>query len=202
MLFDSLNSLRCTWTCCSEYQFITSASWTSLHQCSQHYSGDVSATSRTSNQLHCGIKWLLLTPISSVFDRRMTVYSIGSRSTTDTVRWCAHNSPVYLLLTQSGALHLSEVAAILASAWVRVYTHLTTTGDGLLPGEFSEEFHNVVMRVWNVNNHQTTWGVLNVTILALKDFLNVKKGMGAVVFKIFDGNIQVGQGQIYYATSG
>lgn len=109
---------------------------------------------------------------------------------------------MYLLLTHSGAIHISEIAAILASAWVRVYTRLATAGDGLLPGEFSDQFNNVVMRVWNANNHQMTWGVLNVAILALKDFLIVNKGLGAVAFKIFDGNNQVGQGQIYYVTPG
>lgn len=98
---------------------------------------------------------------------------------------------------------MPQTAAILASAWVSVHTHLATAGDGLLPGgEFFVQFNNVAMHVWNVNNHQTTWGVLNVAILALKDFLSVKKGIGAVIFKIFDGNNQVGQGQIYYTTSG
>ena len=75
-------------------------------------------------------------------------------------------------------------------------------GDGLLPGEFLEQFNHVALRVWNANNHQTSWGVLNAVLLALNDFLLVRKGMGAVVFRIFDGNNQVGQGQIYYATLG
>lgn len=110
---------------------------------------------------------------------------------------------MYLLLTQSGAIDMPQIAAILASAWVSVHTHLATAGDGLLPGgQFFVQFNNVAMHVWNVNNHQTTWGVLNVAILALKDLLSVKKGVGAVIFKIFDGNNQVGQGQIYYTTSG
>ncbi|KAA6408751.1 MAG: hypothetical protein FRX48_07094 [Lasallia pustulata] len=136
----------------------------------------------------------------SSFDRRISVCPyIGSRSATDTVRWDARNSHVYLLLTQSGAIRTDEVAAVLASAWDKVNTHLTTIGDGLLPGEFFEQFQAVALRVWNANNHQTTWEVLKVAILALEDFLDVKRGIGAVVFRIFDGNNQVGQGQIYYA---
>lgn len=106
---------------------------------------------------------------------------------------------MYLLLTQSGAIRTDEVAAVLASAWDKVNTHLATIGDGLLPGEFFEQFQAVALRVWNANNHQTTWEVLKVAILALEDFLSVKRGIGAVVFRIFDGNNQVGQGQIYYA---
>lgn len=201
-LSDSSMSLRCSWTGCSNHQFITSASSSSLHQRSQHYSGDVSATSRISTAAYGGIRCPLLTQNSSLFDRRIIVSSyIESRSATDTVRWCAHNSQVYLLLTQSGAIEMPQIAAILASAWVSVHTHLAAAGDGPLPGgEFFVQFNNLGMRVWNVNNHQTTWGVLNVAILALKDLLSVKKGLGAVIFKIFDGNNEVGQGQIYYTT--
>ena len=142
----------------------------------------------------------LLTSDRSSFDRRISDSPyVGFRSATDIVRWDARNSHVYLILTQSGAIQSHEVAAVLASAWDKVNTHLATIGDGLLPGEFFEQFQAVALRVWNANNHQTTWGVLNVAILALEDFLNVKRGLGAVVFKIFDGNNWVGQGQIYYS---
>lgn len=89
--------------------------------------------------------------------------------------------------------------AVLGSAWHTTSAHLATVGDGLLPGEFFVQFHHVALRVWNANNHQTTWGVLNEAVASLIDFLTVKQGMGAVVFKIFDGNNQVGQGRIFYA---
>lgn len=118
------------------------------------------------------------------------------------MRWCAQNSQVYVLITQSGAIYTEEIAAVLASALRKINTQLWTVGDGLLPGEFYEQLNRVALRVWNANNHQTTWGVLDTALSTLNDFLTVRQGMGAVVFKIFDGNNQVGLGRIYYVTSG
>ena len=51
------------------------------------------------------------------------------------------------------------------------------------------------LRVRNVNNHQTTYGVLGAAMLALEDYMD-RFGYCAGTFSIFDGTNHVGDGTI------
>ena len=86
----------------------------------------------------------------------------------------------------SGALHFLSL---------RLEDH----SDGLLPGG---RFHwaddsGLELAVWNANNHQTTYGVLQAAVSALSDCMSSRGAWGTVRFWIFDGGREVGGGEIY-----
>lgn len=54
----------------------------------------------------------------------------------------------------------------------------------------------MVLSIRNANNHQMTWPILSSAIWAVVDYMYKKDNFGTVVFDIFDGGNQVGQGSI------
>lgn len=86
---------------------------------------------------------------------------------------------------------------MLTEAYEVVSRHIEQVGDEkLLGGVFNFELkQSALLSIWNANNHQTTWGVLRASILALADYLE-RHGYSEVLFNIYDGNNQVGAGQI------
>lgn len=113
------------------------------------------------------------------------------------VRWCCPNSSTYLLLIVTRGLGRAETYPTLVEAFKTVSEHILNVGDGtLLRGAFNYEMkEGALISIWNANNHQTSWGVLRATILALADYLE-KTGYGEVIFNIYDGVNQVGAGQL------
>lgn len=115
------------------------------------------------------------------------------------MRWCSHNSATYIVLSAGRALTRAITYPTLAEAYEIVEDHIAKVGDGtLLSGAFSFELQQcALISVWNANNHQTTWGVLRKSIVALADYLEVS-GYTEVTFNIYDGKNQVGSGRLGY----
>lgn len=96
------------------------------------------------------------------------------------------------ILTKSELLPILRLSARSANSW-------TTGYDGLLPGGlFRTESNNMILSIRNANNHQMTWHLLSSAILAVVDYMYSKNKFGTVVFDIFDGGNQVGQGSISF----
>lgn len=73
----------------------------------------------------------------------------------------------------------------------------TTDSEILLPGGiFRARSGPLTLTVRNANNHQLTWAVVVTAIWAVTDYMVQKDQFGTVVFDIFDGANQVGQGSI------
>lgn len=90
---------------------------------------------------------------------------------------------------------------LLVDAFTRVQTRIEQSGDGLVrsnngAGLWQLTRNGIVLSIANANNHQTTWGVLGEAILAIGDYMNQNRSFGTIVFYIFDGSRQVGQGSI------
>ena len=86
---------------------------------------------------------------------------------------------------------------LLSAASETIQTNQQQQGLGLVPGgQFIQQGTNVVLKMWNANNHQLTWGVVGVVVMGLLDWIAPTSDAPAIVFKIFDGANQVGQGQI------
>ena len=86
----------------------------------------------------------------------------------------------------------------LAEAYLIVEEHIQNLGDGVMTaGVFNNWLSDEGLRVTvaNANNHQVTWGVLESAFEALGDYME-QYGYGSVIFGIFDGTNQVGQGSI------
>ena len=89
------------------------------------------------------------------------------------------------------------MASLLAAALNTVQARMAQLGNGLVPGgQFEQQGVGVALRMWNANNHQLTWGVMMLVITGLAQYTaNLSSGV-AIVFKIFDGANQVGEGQL------
>ena len=65
-------------------------------------------------------------------------------------------------------------------------------------GEWSYEDGGVEVYFENTNNHQQTWGVVGAALIALEQYFQMTQAAGAqpgaIIFDVFDGANQVGNG--------
>lgn len=54
----------------------------------------------------------------------------------------------------------------------------------------------MVLKVWNSNNHQITWGVLGNALWGLREYMQEKDVWGSAVFQVWDGSNWVGSGMV------
>ena len=89
------------------------------------------------------------------------------------------------------------MGSLLTDALDTVQARISQLGNGLIPGgQFEQQGFGVALRMWNANNHQLTWGVMMLVITGLVEYTaNMPSGV-AIVFKIWDGANQVGEGQL------
>lgn len=137
-----------------------------------------------------------------VLDRRIgPIRRFSPRSTSHLVFWCAPGSQTYVTLTMVSMLDRNNVWPLLVDAFTRVQTRIQQSGDGLVlsnngAGLWQVTRNGIVLSIANANNHQTTWGVLGAAIFAIGDYMNENRFFGRIIFNIFDGTHQVGQGSI------
>lgn len=108
-------------------------------------------------------------------------------------------SPVVIKMTFSMWTRRLPIEAVLVDAYNHVTVVQMQQGMGLVPGgQFERDGLNVALRMWNANNHQLTWRVVGLVVSGLLDFINKQEGTMAplLVMQIFDGDHQVGEGQI------
>lgn len=93
------------------------------------------------------------------------------------------------------------LASLLEEVGRAVVGHIESVADGpILTGDFSYlkpqwGGATMAMHVWNVNNHQVTYGVLGAAVRTLTDFFG-STGWGAATFQIWDGVNEVGMGVV------
>ena len=80
--------------------------------------------------------------------------------------------------------------------------HIQRLGDGTIQTLANGRIYHLhgaydlALTVFNTNNHQTTWGVLAASILALVDYMAGHGTFCAAAFTIHDGENEVGTGSI------
>ncbi|KAA6408956.1 MAG: hypothetical protein FRX48_07300 [Lasallia pustulata] len=110
----------------------------------------------------------------------------------------APNSHTYIILTLRSAFEGTAIRDLLTLAMHTINLQLDLHGDGLLTGgTFDRQSYptGLVLRAWNDNNHQTTWGVLGAAVTALLEGMG-RDGWGWGTFGIYDGENWVGSGVI------
>ncbi|MCJ1302598.1 hypothetical protein MMC08_005402 [Hypocenomyce scalaris] len=134
--------------------------------------------------------------LAGPFDRR-NLPSHSSRAESDTVTYHVRTTSIALKITLSQLGNWTPIMNLLSAASETIQTNQQQQGLGLVPGgQFIQQGTNVVLKMWNANNHQLTWGVVGVVVMGLLDWIAPTSDAPAIVFKIFDGANQVGQGQI------
>ena len=102
------------------------------------------------------------------------------------------------MLTLQATFEGTAVRDLLTLAMHSILLHLDLYGDGVIAGgAFDRESHTtgMVLRAWNENNHQTTWGVLGAAVTALLDGM-ARDGWAYGAFQVHDGDNWVGSGVI------
>ena len=56
----------------------------------------------------------------------------------------------------------------------------------------------MILSIHNADNHQMTWRTLASALWAVTDYMVKENNFGTMVFDIFDGANQVGQGSISF----
>lgn len=88
------------------------------------------------------------------------------------------------------------LALLFANAIADIRQHIYIMGDSLVQGGsfsfFGED--NMVLRIHDTNNHQTTYGVLGAAVMALWNFMTTQNQFRAGNFQVYDGPNMVGQG--------
>ena len=116
----------------------------------------------------------------------------------DNVLWCCPGTQTYITLALTHIIPPGPLWTALYGAYQSVYDHVHDLGDGLLAdGAFTWAIGpQVVLSVWNADNHQTTWGVLGSALYAIADYFHTYGIFAAGTFDIYDGPNQVGSGSI------
>ncbi len=116
--------------------------------------------------------------------------------------WCAAESATYIVVSLAYSLPGAGLPHLLEEVSHAIIAHITDAHqDGPIPtGQFSYMIPQrggatVAMHVWNMNNHQVTWGVLNKALEALADYFKCTE-WGAATFGIWDGVNEVGMGVV------
>ncbi|MCJ1297451.1 hypothetical protein MMC08_000237 [Hypocenomyce scalaris] len=117
------------------------------------------------------------------------------------VTWCAPSSATYIIVSAAYSLPGAGLAGLLEAVSMSITSQLQGPGDTVIPtGQFSylvpqSAGVSTAMHVWNINNHQTTWGVLGAAIEALNDYFKCTQ-WAAATFYIWDGLNEVGMGVV------
>ena len=122
---------------------------------------------------------------------------LSPRRSTNTVLVCAQNSRTYIILTMAHEIVGGTIQNLIAEASNNIANNIDFSGDGPISnGQFNwlgdDEVH---LEVWNTNNHQATWGVVNAALSALADYMS-SHFYGAAFFTNKDGANEVGEGVI------
>lgn len=104
----------------------------------------------------------------------------------------------YIMLQMTGLVVDASFKNFIYSAFLYLEAYVTRfdEGDLIRGGHFdwlSPPSHS--LDVWNANNHQVTYGMLQMTIAAIYDYMGVH-GFETATFAMFDGANQVGIGNI------
>lgn len=124
---------------------------------------------------------------------------MSSDTGTSTQTWCDPKSATYLIVSTAYSLPGGTLTSLLEEVTHALTAHLASAADGpILHGEFSylkQQWGGATaaMHVWNVNNHQVTYGVLEAAVRTLQDFFDTT-AWGAATFQIWDGVNEVGMG--------
>lgn len=87
--------------------------------------------------------------------------------------------------------------ALVNSAYITVFDHLLSAGDGLLPsGSWIFSTPMLSLSIMDANNHQVTWGVLASTLWGIKEFMTATNVYACANIWIFDGINLVGIAKI------
>lgn len=92
----------------------------------------------------------------------------------------------------------NAVVTLLDKAYIVASNHIQDEGDSVIASGMFEMVgeNGLLLRVWNSNNHQTTYGVLSAACTALVQYMTTIAVFGKVTFHIYDGMREVGKGQI------
>lgn len=95
------------------------------------------------------------------------------------------------------SLRSIAVADLLIDAERFLRHYIMTVGDGnVAAGQFDWPGNErLILRAWNVNNHQLTYGVLAAGLQALQVW-TWSEGWGTFKFNVYDGINQVGEGTL------
>ena len=119
--------------------------------------------------------------------------------------WCAPHCKTYLKVTYISAIYgisWNVVTDLLGGAEDEARKHLRANGDGVISGgTFTFQLSGLEVFIHDSNNHQVTWGVLDSSLRALKEYfdeLQLKDGAypGSVTFVVHDGKNEVATGAI------
>ena len=71
-------------------------------------------------------------------------------------------------------------------------------GDGVVQGGIISFFgpQDYALRIWDTDNHQTTFGVLGSAVRGMLDYTHSMDRFGTAGFLVFDGPNQVAQGYV------
>lgn len=115
----------------------------------------------------------------------------------DNVSYRVRTTQIVLTMTLSQVVSKKPITEMLMAAYDTVRAIQVQQGLGLVwGGEFVQEGADTVLRIWNANNHQLTWGVVGQVVTGLLDYMSPQTHGAAIVFKVFNGAHQVGAGQI------
>lgn len=111
------------------------------------------------------------------------------------VVWCALRSTTFVIISATQTLPGDAVYQMLVEAALDQLAQLQRDGDSIIrTGTYDRRGQgNLVLHIWNTNNHQLTRGVLGAALDALADFIDTYWG-GALQFYIWDGQHEVAQG--------
>lgn len=135
------------------------------------------------------------------YDHKDPMPSHFPRVEVDHISYRVRTTAIILKLTISQVTFQGPITEMLLAAYDTVRNYQAQQDLGLVPGgEFVQEGTGAVLRVWNADNHQLTWGVVGVVVTGLLDLISLRPHAPTVVFKIFDGVHQVGMGQLSVTT--
>lgn len=132
-----------------------------------------------------------------MFQHRALVSADLKLRTSQSVLWCASGSRTYILLTPAVAIAGHAIESLLDAATDHIIHLVEAVGDTTVTdGVFNWPTNNgLVLKAWNANNHQLTYGVLGAALDAVADYMNFH-GFCRATFAVFDGANQVGEGVV------
>ena len=104
----------------------------------------------------------------------------------------------YIMLQMTGLVADARFGNFVYSAFLYLEAYVTrfNAGDLIRGGHFDWlSPPSYSLDVWNANNHQVTYGMLQMTITAIYHYMS-EHGFETATFAMFDGANQVGVGNI------
>ena len=114
------------------------------------------------------------------------------------VLWCCPGTETYITFAVTHRVDPEPLWHILHDAYNHLLGYVLAYGDAVMDGGMFvwPAPDHMILRIWNANNHQTTWGVMASAIFALADWMHTEGIFGGGTFNIYDGQNQVGTGTI------